>query len=180
MNIVLLGAPGAGKDTLAKKFLDHYNYQVLTTGALYRKEFEAKTPFGLEAHSYWGNGNLCPDDMTNELMFNTVLKLEDINHIIFNGYPRTVEQSKFLENISKIGLVLDLIVLEENAIKRLLGRGRTDDTVEIIKHRFKVYKHNNAGLVDYYKAKGIYHELYSDGKEQDVFSAALKIILTVY
>lgn len=180
MNIVLLGAPGAGKDTLAFKFNSQYNYQILTTGALYRKEYEAKTPFGLEAHSYWGNGNLCPDDMTNELMRRTVSDLSDKTHLVFNGYPRTVEQAKFLEQISQVNIVFDLIVSEENAVQRLLGRGRIDDTEEIIKQRFRVYKNNNVDIVNFYKENKIYHELNSDGNEQDVFSSALKTILTVY
>ena len=180
MNIVLLGAPGAGKDTLAEKFRSQYNYQILNTGALYRKEYDAKTDFGIEAHTHWGNGNLGPNDITNELMRRTLSDLEDKSHIVFNGYPRTVDQAEFINKISQVHLVFDLMVSEENAVKRLLGRGRSDDNEDIIKNRFRVYNKNNSDLVNYYKNIGIYYQLNSDGNEQDVFSAAVKTILTVY
>ena len=118
--------------------------------------------------------------MTNELMRRTLSDLEDKSHIVFNGYPRTVDQAEFISKISPVHLVFDLMVSEENAVKRLLGRGRADDSEDIIKHRFRVYNKNNSDLVNYYKNIGIYHQLNSDGNEQDVFSSAVKTILTVY
>lgn len=180
MNIVLLGAPGAGKDTLAAKFAEQYNYNILTTGALYRKEYEAKTELGIKAHAYWGNGNLCPDIMTNQLMYNAVSELKDKSHLVFNGYPRTVDQAIYLDNFSQINLVLDLSVSEDVAVERLMRRGRVDDKEEIIRQRFRVYKDNNIKLVEYYKQDNIYYTLNADKSEQDVFSEAIKTILTVY
>lgn len=176
MNIVLLGAPGAGKDTLAAKLSAVYGYKILTTGELYRKERDAGTELGLRAYSYWGNGNLCPDDMTNELMKNALNALKPTDVAVFNGYPRTKSQAEYLDSVSKIGLALNISVSDDTAIKRLLGRGRIDDTEEVVKQRLAVYHKNNIGVVDYYK-DGRLKTIDGNASPSDVFSRALPLIL---
>ena len=175
MNIVLLGAPGAGKDTLAGKLSAIYGYKILTTGELYRKEKDAGTELGLRAYSYWGNGNLCPDDMTNELMKNAVSGFSPHDVAIFNGYPRTKAQAEYLDSVSKIGLALNIQVTDDEAIRRLLGRGRIDDTEEIIRHRLAVFHKNNIDIVGYYNSR--LKTVDSNGSPSDVLSKALPFIL---
>ena len=155
-NIVLLGMIGSGKSTLATQ-LESFGFLVLAPGRLYRSEYEQKTEFGLKAYSYWGNGNLCPDEMTNELMQN-IMVAAGSNNLIFDGYPRSKRQAEFLDVHCKIPLVLDLSVSEDTAIKRLLKRkeidNRSDDTEEIIRQRFIVYNKNNKDMVSYYLNEG--------------------------
>ncbi len=181
MNIILLGGPGAGKGTLAKQLRKKYNYFLLAPGELYRKEAELKTEFGLKAESYWGDGNLCPDEMTNELVKKTINGLFKSTAFIFDGYPRTDVQAKYLDNICQIDLVLDLLVDDDIITKRLLKRkeieNRSDDTEEIIKQRLKVYHNNNEPIVDYYHTSHRYIGLDSSGTILETFYSAQNIIL---
>jgi adenylate kinase len=182
MNIVLLGAPGAGKGTLAKNLCTKLNnYKIMAPGELYRKEANLKTEFGLRAMSYLGDGNLCPDEMTNELMHNMIL-LNHQDSLIFDGYPRRRSQAEFLDTQCWIDLVLDLYVCEEVAVDRIMSRkdveNRHDDTKEIIVQRFAVYDKNNKEIVDYYKscANLVYHSIDAEGTKEETLNRALKII----
>ena len=179
MNIVLLGCPGAGKGTLAGG-LETSGYTVLTTGAMYRREAELKTEFGLRAKEYWGNGNLCPDEMTNELMRNTLDSIYG-DDIVFDGYPRTAVQAEFLDSITKVHLAIDLVVPDEEAVRRLLRRAkienRPDDTPEVIEQRLKVYHSNKSSLVNYYKESGRYRPLSGVGTPDETLTL-VKVFLT--
>jgi adenylate kinase len=182
MYLVLLGIAGSGKGTLAKQLVSKYNYRTLTTGELYRTEASLGTEFGLKAKEYWGNGNLCPDEMTNELMRKYVSDLAGGN-VIFDGYPRTAAQAVFLDGIAKIDLVLDLHISDDVAVKRLLRRGltenRPDDTEEVITQRLKVYHANNIGLVEYYKGRMRegYIKVDSDRPVEDVFKSVEELLM---
>lgn len=171
MNIVLLGGPGAGKGTLANYLASELGFNVLTTGAMYRKEAEDRTDFGLKAKEYWGNGNLCPNEMTNELMRRSVNRFENKDNFVFDGYPRNVNQAEYLDSISHVDLVIDISVDEDVAVKRLLKRAtienRPDDTEDIIRNRFKVYHNNNVELVGYYSSKPYYHVVNGEGTPED-------------
>lgn len=151
MNIILLGSPGAGKDTLADQLVKQYNYTVLTPGAIYRKEANDNTELGIWARdNYWGKGLLCPDDITNKMMIDAYNKLENKDMVIFNGYPRTVEQSKYITEQLSIKLVLCLDVDEDIAMIRLLARGRSDDKRDIILKRFKEFNINQNNIKDFF------------------------------
>lgn len=180
MNLVLTGAPGAGKDTLAAKLHDQYGFQVLTTGELYRKEFELRTDFGVKAHSYWGQGNLCPDDMTNELMARALSGLTNKENIIFNGYPRTISQAEYLDKIIHIDVNLHLEVAEATAVERLLKRGRIDDKEDVIRKRFTEYNIKTSPLLEYYSKSNRRYKVYSNKTEQEVLQNAVQIILNKY
>jgi len=180
VNIVLTGAPGAGKDTLAVKLHDQYGFQILTTGDLYRKEFSLGTDFGIKAHSYWGQGNLCPDDMTNELMSRALVGLEKKENIIFNGYPRTISQAEYLDKLIHIDVNLHLDVEEAIAIERLLRRGRIDDKEDVIRKRFTEYNIKTFPLLEYYSNTHRWHKVLSNRTEQEVLQNAVQIILNKY
>jgi len=171
MNIVLLGCPGSGKGTLSDGLVDEYGYYKLAPGDLYREEARLKTEFGLRAMSYWGDGNLCPDEMTNELVFKTLFN-DTPSKVIFDGYPRSLPQAVYLDTISKIDRVFDMVVEEEMVIKRLLNRGRVDDTEEVIGTRLKVYYDNNKDLIDYYKDDSRYCAISSSGTPKNTLSLA--------
>lgn len=174
-NIILLGSPGAGKGT-ASGHLASLGYIPIVTGALYREHYAAGTKIGLEAFAYWGCGNICPDEMTNELMRVTVEKYPTAN-LVFDGYPRRASQAQYLDSIIKIDLVLDLQISDDIAIKRLLGRadGRVDDTEEIIKQRLAVYHQNNDDIVRYYLGDR-YKAIDSNRPKDEVFDEVMNII----
>ena len=180
-NVVLIGKPGAGKGTLAKQFEERYGFYILTPGALYRREAELKTEFGLIAKAYWADGNLCPDKMTNELVCHTLRNLNNQN-VIFDGYPRSLSQARFLGNISVIDLIIDLNIRDDISIKRLLARrekeNRLDDTEEIIKQRLIVYHCNNDEIIKYYSNNlNKYKTVDANLSREEVYSAVEKLIV---
>lgn len=180
MNIIVLGMPGAGKGTLAKQLEETFKMRVITPGELYRKEAALETEFGLRAKEYWKDGNLCPDEMTNELMRKTICTDVTFIGLIFDGYPRTVVQAEYLDSITDVHLIIDISVSDKLATKRLLRRAtienRSDDTEEIIQNRLKVYHSNNKNIIQYYKDEERYNKIYGEGTPQDTMKLAVKII----
>lgn len=159
INIVLMGAPGSGKDTLAAQLQHRFSCNVINAGLIFRREAELGTPLGLKAkNEYWGKGYLCPDEITNGLIKNTLERFSKnkTEYTVFNGYPRSLVQAEFLQEISPVDLALDLNVTKETSIKRLLARQREDDTKEVIEQRFQAYLQNNSNIVEYYEQLGIY------------------------
>jgi adenylate kinase len=182
MRIVLLGAPGAGKDTLADKFKSQYNYTILSPGEIYRKQAQDGTELGVKARDeYWGKGYLCPDSLTNELVKNTIENLneKELFNTIFNGYPRSFDQAEFLSKIINVPMVIDLIVSEDIAVDRLLKRGRIDDTEEIIRRRFQEYEKKTKSVSNFYKNHGMsmYASIDADDIPQAIFEEAFGIII---
>jgi adenylate kinase len=177
-SIVLLGSPGAGKSSVSKQ-LSSLGYTSIITGALYREQYQAGTELGLRAYNeYWGHGDICPDEMTNELM-RVAIENQPTMNLVFDGYPRTYEQARYLDSIVNIDLVLDLQISDEIAMKRLLGRadGRVDDTEEIIRQRLAVYHKNNDDIVQYYLLMPErYKVIDSNRPKNDVFEEVIDTI----
>jgi len=180
-NIILLGKAGAGKGTLSE-YLKTFGYITLTPGSLYREEYKNKTEFGVEAHSYWSNGSLCPDEMTNELIKRTVEKLPKVN-LIFDGYPRTLVQAKYLDSLIGINLIIDLHINDNVAMNRLLRRkeieNRPDDIEEIIKQRLLVYHSNNDAIINYYSSDLARYKLINADRPREKVLEEVKGILFV-
>lgn len=154
MIIVIMGSCGSGKDTLANKIRKKYDYIMLSPGQIFREEAKKKTKLGIEAKDkYWGKGLLCPNNITNQLVENTIKNLtsKQKRNIIFNGYPRSINQIYFLNKLIIIDLIIELKINKNIAIKRLLHRGRIDDTEEIIRFRFKEYQNKIIPLFKIYK-----------------------------
>ena len=99
MNIILFGPPGAGKGTQAQKIVDKYNYFQLSTGDLLRNEVKKNTDLGKQIEEKISKGNFVSDKIVNELLVKTIKDLKFRDRIIFDGYPRTIEQSKNLDII---------------------------------------------------------------------------------
>lgn len=126
MNILLLGKPGAGKGSVAKEFKEKMNIVHLSTGDIFRNEIHEKAELGLLADSYISKGLLVPDEVTNEII-RSVLKKDPTNNYLFDGYPRTVNQAKFLKSaMAELGMkldgVFDLETSDELVIVRLSSR----------------------------------------------------------
>lgn len=136
MNIVLFGAPGAGKGTQAKELIEKYNIPQISTGDILRNAIKTGTKLGLEAKKYMDNGQLVPDEVVNGLVKER-LAMDDCNQgFIMDGYPRTVIQAEVLDEILKelskeIEIVLALDVPTSDIVERITGRRTSKKTGKI-------------------------------------------------
>jgi len=131
VNIILFGPPGAGKGTQAQSIVKKHNYFQLSTGDLLRNEIKKKTDLGKEIEGIISKGNFASDEVVNKLLKNTILNLKFRDRIIFDGYPRSIEQAKNLDLIlnefdQKIDLIISLVVSREIIEKRIIGRVTCD------------------------------------------------------
>jgi len=127
MNIILFGPPGAGKGTQAQFIVKKHNYFQLSTGNLLREEVKLKTPLGSEIEKLISNGNFVSDKTVNTLLRQSITNLKFRDRVIFDGYPRNLEQAKNLESILEefnqtIGHIIFLNVSKDIIEKRIMGR----------------------------------------------------------
>ncbi len=127
MNIILLGPPGAGKGTQASRLVDQYGMRQLSTGDMLRAAVKAGTPVGLEAKAVMERGELVSDDIVSALIDDELTAMGPETGAIFDGYPRTKQQAKSLEEIlerhgRKLDHVIELEVNEDALVDRITGR----------------------------------------------------------
>ena len=179
INIVLFGPPGSGKGTQAQNLIEKFNLKQISTGDLFRYNMKNGTELGKLAKSYIDKGELVPDQVTTDMLIDEVKKPTETNGFIFDGYPRTANQTEALEKIVKellndeISVCLSLIVNDEILVERLLKRGetsgRTDDSnEEIIRTRIKEYYTNTAEVAELYKQQGKYVEVNGVGGIEEI------------
>lgn len=174
-NIILLGAPGAGKGTQSKILREKYDLAYISTGEILREEIKNKTPLGLEAEKIINKGMLVSDDIIVSMIREFITKHND-QDILLDGFPRTVKQAEALDNILKDlnrgqVSVIELDVRPELLMDRLLKRaeieGRQDDNEETIRGRFQQYEQKTKPLTDFYKQKrGSYFAV--EGSDPDI------------
>lgn len=178
-NLVVFGAPGSGKGTQSAKLIDEYGLYHISTGELLRDHISRGTELGKVADGFISKGNLIPDDLMIEILNDTLdTNPQTAKGVIFDGFPRTIEQAKALKSMlasrgSKVHAVIGLEVEDSELIDRMLKRGlesgRSDDNLETIQQRLKVYNTQTAPLRDYYIAEGKYHGVNGSGSIDDIF-----------
>ena len=127
MKIIMLGAPGAGKGTQAKKIADRYGIPHISTGDIFRANIKNGTELGKKAKSYMDAGNLVPDSLTLELVMDRIHQADCQNGYVFDGFPRTIPQAEALEEAlaadgQSVDFAIDIEVPDENIVTRMSGR----------------------------------------------------------
>jgi adenylate kinase len=179
VRVVLLGPPGAGKGTQAQKLSEKLGIPQISTGELFRQNIGDGTKLGLEAKRYLDAGDLVPAELTNQLVDDRLDKADAANGFILDGYPRSVEQAKALHEMlgrrgADIDAVLEFRVSEDELLQRLKGRGRADDTDDVIINRMKVYRDETAPLLEYYRDE--LKTVDAIGAVDEVFARALRAL----
>ena len=160
MNIIIFGPPGAGKGTQSKYIAKKYNLFQLSTGEFLRKEISENTPVGKKISSTIGSGSFVSDEIVSDLIEKVFKEKKYENKIIFDGYPRSLNQARNLDNLlekykQKIGVVLKLSVSLETVKKRISERRalekRPDDSEEIAIKRYETYEKSTEPVIEYYK-----------------------------
>ncbi len=185
LNIILCGAPGSGKGTQSDFIVKKYGLQHLSTGDVLRAEIKSGSELGKELDAIISKGNLVPDQKMIDLIENFIANLpKDSKGVIFDGFPRTVEQAEALTELLKKyhleATMLDMFVEEKELIERLLNRGKTsgraDDNLETIKQRLQVYNDVTKPVATYYLHQGNYFAINGNHSMEDVFAQIENIL----
>ena len=179
-NLVVFGAPGSGKGTQSARLIDEYGLYHISTGELLRDHIARDTALGKVANEYISKGHLIPDKLMVDILEHTLdSKPETAGGVIFDGFPRTIEQADALnEMLERRGAAVDAVVglevEDKELIERLLKRGqesgRSDDNIDTINERLKVYNNQTAPLREYYIRQGKYHGVKGSGSIDDIFN----------
>ena len=179
LDLLLLGAPGAGKGTQAKRISDDYGIPQISTGDMLRAEGAARTELGRKVQPILDSGELVPDDLIVAVIRERLRQGDMGAGFILDGFPRTIPQAEALDAMlaelgRRIAVVLEFQLDEEEAARRLLARaeqeGRSDDTPETIRRRMKVYRQRTEPLVAYYLGRGIVVGLDAGGSVDQVYA----------
>lgn len=206
MNIVLLGAPGAGKGTQAEKLVDTYDIAHISTGNILRASVKAGTPLGMEAKGYMDAGELVPDSVVIGLVKERLGEEDAEKGFILDGFPRTSTQAVALTSeLDELGLsidyAIDVAVAPEVIVERLSNRRlckacgyignvndeacpvcggpmyqRDDDNPDTVRNRLDVYAKSTAPLIDYYRGADLLVEINGDQDPNKVFADIQAVI----
>jgi adenylate kinase len=170
MRLVLLGPPGAGKGTQAKKIVARLGIPQLSTGDMLRDAVASRSTSGLRAKHIMDRGELVPDEVVVSVVTNRIDHLDTTSGFILDGFLRTVTQAEALDQELatrgiKLDAVLELEVDEDELLDRIRGRAeeaannggclRSDDNPEVFKTRLDVYRAETAPVTEYYRSKGL-------------------------
>ena len=164
MKIIMLGAPGAGKGTQAKKIAAKYEIPHISTGDIFRANIKNGTELGKKAKTYMDQGLLVPDELVVDLVVDRVQQADCAKGYVLDGFPRTIPQAEALDVAlaklnDKIDYAINVEVPDDNIINRL-----------------DVYHEQTQPLIDYYKKAGALREVDGTVDMEDVFQAIVKVL----
>ena len=185
MNLILFGPPGAGKGTQAKKLEKKLNNFQVSTGDMLRDEIKKDTEIGKKIINYMNDGKFVEDEIVNKLMRRVVFDPQKKNRLIFDGYPRAIDQAKNLDLLlkksnQKIDFIFFLNVTKDTIIKRIEKRKilekRTDDDLNTILKRYDTYMDTTKPVLEFYSSHKNYHEIDGSMKINEITSKIEEII----
>ncbi|MFF1252809.1 adenylate kinase [Pseudarthrobacter sp. NPDC058329] len=162
--LLIIGPPGSGKGTQAERISERLGVVAISTGDIFRANVKGETPLGVEAKNYMDAGDFVPDSVTNKMVRDRLSESDVQSGFLLDGYPRTVAQVDYLDEIlagdeEKLDVVLQLIADDEELVSRLLGRaevtGRSDDNVAVIRHRLNLYHEQTEAVVAKYTEREV-------------------------
>jgi Adenylate kinase and related kinases len=185
LSIVMLGAPGAGKGTQAVRIAETHGIPHISTGEMLRAAIAAGSELGQKVKGIVESGALVPDELIVEVIRERLSQPDARSGFVLDGFPRTIVQAEALDALlaeleRPLQIVLELELAEETAVKRMLGRaldeGRADDTPEVIKNRFAVYRRETEPLSNYYRNTGILVAVDSSPGMDEVFAEIERVL----
>ena len=187
MNVVIFGPPGAGKGTQAQNIAKKFNLHQVSTGDLLREEIKNKTEIGKEIEEIISKGNFATDDIVNKIIRNIVFDPKKKNKLIFDGYPRSLNQAKNLDILldnsnQKIDFIFFLNVNKDTIIKRIEKRKilekRTDDDLKTILKRYDTYMETTKPVLHFYSKNPNFYEI-DGGEKIEVISRKIEQIISL-
>ena len=203
-NIILLGAPGAGKGTQAAMIAEEFKVPHISTGDILRRNMKEGTPLGLKAKAFVESGGLVPDEVVIGLVEDRLSQEDCKNGYILDGFPRTIAQAEALDKVARIDLAINIDVPFGTIIDRLGGRRvcvcgetyhvsmlngettckrcgkelfiRDDDKPETVKNRLKVYSDQTQPLIDYYRSQNKVVDIKANGTKEEIFADIKKVL----
>src|SRR5699024_7691777 len=174
LKIVLLGAPGTGKGTQSEKLVAAYGVPQIATGDLLRQAVAEQTELGLKAKAAMDAGELVSDDIVIGMFRERMGQPDAKDGFILDGFPRSIAQARALdEMLQQLNRPLDRVVhmdvADEEIVKRLLARGRADDTEDTIRNRLNVFRQQTQPLVDHYREQGLLATVSGVGEIDEIY-----------
>jgi len=185
MRAIMLGAPGSGKGTQGRRLATRFGVAHIASGDLLRAEVDNRSDLGRRVSGYLDSGQLVPDALVSELVLPEVLAAAAAGGYVLDGFPRSVAQAvqaegTLAESDACPGLVIYLVVPQRLLVQRLLERagvsGRSDDTLEVITDRLRVFESETRPLVDHYRAHGLLREVKADRTMDEVTTAVMAAV----
>ncbi|NGX96711.1 MAG: adenylate kinase [Candidatus Afipia apatlaquensis] len=170
MKIVLLGPPGAGKGTQAKRLVSAYNILHLSTGDMMRAAAAAETPLGHEIKKTMADGKLVPDPLIMAAVLERISQADAKHGFVLDGFPRTMSQAVMFDDLLELEsaeldhaiqlrvdeeILLDRIMIRAREMQEASGDVRLDDNHEALKVRLRTYNEQTAPLIEYYQSRAI-------------------------
>jgi adenylate kinase len=168
MRLLIMGPPGAGKGTQAKRIAEHYEIPAISTGDIFRAMKTADTPLARQVRAIMESGGYVSDEITNEIVKDRLAQPDCQKGFLLDGYPRTLQQVQTLDDyLAETGRPLDAVISlladTDEVVARLLKRaeidGRADDNEETIRVRLQVYAEQTEPLLDVYRSRGLLVEV---------------------
>jgi adenylate kinase len=187
VRVVLLGPPGAGKGTQAQIIAEKLNVPTISTGDIFRANVSGQTDLGRQAKAYMDAGDLVPDEITVAMVKDRLAEPDAKAGFLLDGFPRTIAQAEQLRSSlaemgDRLDCVLELVVDEEELVRRLSGRRmlvdgewvqRDDDKPETVRHRLAVYREQTAPLSGFYDGEGLLARIDAMGTIEEVTERAM-------
>ena len=203
MKLILLGPVGSGKGTQAGLISQKYGIPSISTGEIFRTNIKNETELGKIAKQYIDKGELVPEELVNKLVEDRIAQDDCKNGYILDGYPRNLEQARFLDTLTDIDIALMIDLSEEKIIERLSSRRmcskcsqptsldwmvdgkcekcggdvyvRDDDKPEVIKVRLQKQAVSQE-VINFYKEKGVFSKIDATDKVEDTFALVKQVL----